>query len=399
MEKQLPVLQVQFLGNEKISYGDVPVLQGRNGIPKAMKLLLIMLYHWKDGIPRSKLLDALYGREELANAGNNLRVTLHRLKKQLLDAGLPDFEYISTKKGIYYWNSPMKIVVDTDVFRDLIAKAEEETDEDCKIELLRQALDLYKGEFLQKMSGEEWAVIEGMQYKRLYTEALNQIVVLLMARREFTEVLKYVEPACELYPFDDWQAVKIDCYIAMNHYKEAFKEYEDTAKMLVEELGVAPSERMMSRFKEMSSHISNRPQNILEIKGGLKEDDLESGAFFCTVPSFRDLYRSVRRGMERSGQSVFLLVCTLTDSLGRPMENSKKLDEMSEGLFYAIKGSLRRGDSFTKYNPSQYLAILVGTNEENCQIVIDRISKNYANIHKSWAGHLQCSVSSLYDME
>ena len=80
------------------------------------------------------------------------------------------------------------------------------------------------------------------------------------------------------------------------------------------------------------------------------------------------------------------------------MENSKKLDEMAEGLFYAIKGSLRRCDSFTKYNASQYLVMLMGTNEENCQIVIDRILKNYANMHKTWAKHLHCSVSSVYDI-
>lgn len=125
----------------------------------------------------------------------------------------------------------------------------------------------------------------------------------------------------------------------------------------------------------------------------------ESGAFFCTIPGFRDVYRSVRRGMERSGQSVFLLVCTLTDNHGHPLESSKKLDEMSEGLFYAIKSSLRRGDSFTKYNSSQYLAMLMGTNEENCQIVIDRIMRSYGSLHKSWEQHLQCSVASLYDIE
>ena len=399
MEKQLPVLKVQMFGKEKITYGDTPILYGRSGVTKAMKLLFILLYNGEKGIARNKLLESLYGREELANAGNSLRVTMHRLKKQLVDLGLPDYEYITSKKGIYYWDSPMKTEVDVIRFEEMIREASEMEDGEEKVELLKQTIAMYKGEFLQKMSGDDWVLIEGLRFKDLYSEALAQVIEYMMTQREYANVLKLVEPACEMYPFDEWQAVKIDCYIAMNLYKEALKEYEDTAKLLIEELGVSPSERMMRQFREMSKHISNRPQNIREIKVGLQEDRKETGAFFCTVPGFRDVYRSVRRGMERSGQSVFLLVCTLTDSKGHPMENSKKLDEMSDGLYYAIKGALRRCDSFTKYNASQYLVMLIGTNEENCQIVIDRIMRNYAEIHKSWAQHLQCSVSSLYDIE
>ena len=399
MEHDLPLLRVRLFGTERITYGDEPILYGRNSITKAMKLLLILLHSGKEGITRNKLLEDLFGREELANASNNLRVTMHRLKKMLAEAGLPEYEYIVSRDGIYYWDSPMETEVDTAVFKDLLSKADQESEEQKKLELLKEACGMYSGEFLQKLSGDEWVLLESVQYKNLYAKALQEVCTALMERREYEEVLRMVEPACEMYPFDEWQAVKIDCYIAMNRYKDSLKEYETTAKLLIEELGVSPSERMMKQFKVMSARISNRPQVIHEIKEGLQEEKEESGAFFCTLPGFRDAYRVIRRGMERSGQSVFLLVCTLTDSKGRPMENSEKLEEMSEGLFYAIKNSLRRGDSFTKYNPSQFLVLLMGTNEENCQIVIDRISNRFAAEHKSWAQRLECSVSSLYDMK
>ena len=80
------------------------------------------------------------------------------------------------------------------------------------------------------------------------------------------------------------------------------------------------------------------------------------------------------------------------------MENTEKLEEMSGKLHEAIRISLRRSDFFTKYSPSQFLVMLVGTNEENCQIVIDRISGNFAKEHKSWTDHLKSSVSSLMDV-
>ncbi len=399
MEKSLPLLYVRLFGKEKITYGNKPILCGRNSITKAMKLLLILFYSGKKGITRNRLLEDLYGREELADSANNLRVTIHRLKKILIEAGLPEYEYIVSANGIYYWDSPMETVVDVSIFKKLVNEAQSEEDTEKKLSMLIEACRMYSGEFLQKLSGDEWVLMESVQCKNLYTYALQQACELLMEKKEYNEVLRMVEPACEMYPFDEWQAVRIDCYIAMNRYKDALKEYESTAKLLIEELGVTPSEKMMVQFRVMSEHISNRPQIITEIKEGLREESDQGGALFCTFPGFRDAYRVIRRGMERNGQSVFLVLCTLVDGKGRPMEVSDKLDEMADGLQTAIQNSLRRCDSFTKYNRSQFLIMLVGTNEENCQIAMNRIINNFVKEHKSWGYHLEYSVSSLLDME
>lgn len=399
MKNKLPVLNVRLFGTERITYGSTPILYGRNSITKAMKLLLILLYCGKEGITRNKLLEDLYGREELADAANNLRVTIHRLKKILVEAGLPEYEYIVSAGGFFYWDSPMETVVDVDVFKRLIKDAETETDQEKKLSMLKEACQMYGGEFLQKLSGDEWVLIESIQCKGLYFNALEQACAILMDMKEYDEALRLVEPACEMYPFDEWQAVKIDCYIAMNRYKDALKEYESTAKLLIEELGVSPSDKMMKQFAVLSRHVSNRTQAIGEIKGELQEQADQRGALYCTYPGFRDAYRMIRRGMERNGQSVFLVLCTLIDSKGRPMENSDKLDEMVEGLHTAIQTSLRRCDSFTKYNRAQFLIMLVGTNEENCQIAIDRVLNCFTKEHKTWKNHLEYSVSSLLDVE
>ena len=397
MKETKAVLQVQMLGVFNVKYGDKPLSLGRNTATKAMKLLQILLYRMEDGIAREELLECLYGREDLTDAANNLRVTVHRLKKLLIDAGLPEYDYITIKKGIYQWESPMEVSVDALEMSRLIEDANSESDEKKKIKMLEKACHMYAGELLSNMSGEDWVIIEAIQYKNMYSDALRTVCDWKISHGEYESALKLCAPACEMYPFDEWQTVKIDCYIAMHRYKDALQEYEETARMLIEELGISPTPKMMEQFKVMSKRISNRPQEIEEIKDELQEENWEKGAFFCTVPGFRDAYRVMCRCMERNGQSVFLLVCTLIDSKGRPMEHSQKLEQMSERLFVAIKDSLRRCDSFTKYNATQYLVMLMGTNEENCQIVIDRIVKSFSQEHKTWARYLDCSVSSLFD--
>lgn len=313
MSDHLPVLKVRLFGGFSASYGEIPVSFGRNTTTKAMKLLQILLYHGDTGISRDKLLDELYGREELADAANNLRVTAHRLKKIIVDAGLPSHDYINIKKGIYRWDAPM--------------------------------------------------------------------------------------PACQLYPFDEWQSVRIDCYMALNRYKDAVQEYENTAKLFFEELGIRPSEHMMQQFEQMSSRLNYKPQELGDIKERLKEDDIRGGAFYCSLPSFRDSYRLVSRIIERNGQSVYLMLCSITNGKGMPMDKPDKLEVLSGELQNTIQQCLRKGDSFTKYSPSQFLILLVGTNKENCSMIFDRIQRYFSREHKSWKQYLDYFVSSVAEVD
>ena len=399
MNIQLPVLKVQMLGGLSLMYGEEPISFSRNTTTKAMKLLQILLYYGEKGISRNKLIENLYKAEELADAPNSLRVTSYRLKKMLVNMGLPEHNYIRISKGIYFWNGPMRTDVDVHQFCDLIQRAEDETDMEKQMQVLREACLLYKGELLPGSSEEEWVLIEGVQLKKMYSGALQQLCEYLWNKEEYEEILRLCEPACAMYPFDEWQAVRIDCFMAMNRYQEAMKEYESTAKLFFEELGISPSEKMIDQFKYMSERMSSTPQTIRGIKSRLREEEIEAGAFYMTLPSFRDSYRLVRRIMERNGQSVYLMLCSLVDSKGAPLEDADKLSAMSGELMSAIKHCLRKGDSFTRYNPSQFLILLVGTNKENCGLIFERIERYFSREHKSWKKYLEFYITSLADAD
>ena len=69
-----------------------------------------------------------------------------------------------------------------------------------------------------------------------------------------------------MYPFDEWQSVRIECFIRLKRFKEALKEYEDTAKLFFEELGITPSDRLLKQFDEMSNQMTHtNPREIHEI--------------------------------------------------------------------------------------------------------------------------------------
>ena len=93
------------------------------------------------------------------------------------------------------------------------------------------------------------------------------------------------------------------------------------------------------------------------------------------------------------------MLVTLTDGKGRPLENKERLKVLSEELNHTIKCSLRKGDSYTRYSPNQFLILLVGAKQENCPQIYDRITKYFSREHKTWAQYLEYYVSSIVDVE
>ena len=89
--------------------------------------------------------------------------------------------------------------------------------------------------------------------------------------------------------------------------------------MFFEELGITPSERMMNQFQEMSERMGRKYHAAGEIKEDLKEPEYEDGAFYCSLPSFRDNYRLVRRLIERK-RTVRIPYGMLPDRRQRPSD-------------------------------------------------------------------------------
>lgn len=398
MEKKVPVLKICMFGRTIITYGGQPVTFGRKGITKVQKLLMIMCYSGEKGMVRNKLLECLYGKEEILDAANNLRVTSHRLRKQMREEGLPDYDYITVRDGMYYFQAPMEIEVDALRFQELVFQAKEASEED-KHRLLLEACELYKGEFFEDYSEAEWVLVENSRLKMLYEESLLWLCGYLKEKGEYDEILRLCTAACNIYPLDEWQAVKMECYIAQGRFADARKEYKDTEKLLIEELGVTPSDRMLKQLEVLRERMVDASAYIHEIKERLKETEAEEGAYYCSLPSFRDEYCFACRIMERKQIGMYLMLCTVMNEKGFPQENTEILNAISKELQHTIKHSLRRCDTFTRFSPCQFLILLIGTDEESCKGIFDRISNNLSGVKKEFRNFLKWDVFPIEEMD
>ena len=66
-----------------------------------------------------------------------------------------------------------------------------------------------------------------------------------------------------------------------------------------------------------------------------------------------------------------------------------------EWLFQAMQKTMRRGDAYTKYSSCQYLALLLGTSQEDCSIISKRIDRKYQELSQGMRREVRYYVTSL----
>ena len=343
-------------------------------------------------------MEHLYGNEPERDRANNLRVTVYHLRKLLEKTELPKEQYICVENGRYRFVSSFPVEVDAVHFELLFKQAEQEDSPRRRYELLKEACYNYRGYFLPALSGEEWVVVAGAHFQNLYFTALEEVCRQMKQYREYAELLELCSQAAALYPFDEWQIYQMECLLGLGRPKEAMAIYEKTTEIYFNELDMPPSERMLECFRQMSNQIQLNTSDFHEIREMLRESSNRNGAYYCTYPSFMDLYRIIVRTMERSGQSVYLLLCTIQDERQKHRKDSESLKKLSDNLAEAIQRALRRGDTFTRYNMSQYLVLLTGIRREDCQIATSRIDTWFRRKLNSRQIHVNYKVASIINL-
>ena len=373
------VIYIQMLGGFSMTYQGQPLLLGKSLSSKMLHLLMLLIYSRGEGIRRTQLLEQLYGDSDIEQAANSLRAMIFRLRKSLVAAGLPDGEYISTKGGIYMWAAEH---VDVELDVEVVMAALEEKEPLKEVELLEEACRIYKGEFLPLMIADDWVAAANWKYQELYFKVLRELSRLLKKQNRYAELLPYCEQALSRYPYEEWQLVKLECLTAMKEYKLAVEYYEQIAKESQQEYGIRMSEEMMEHYRAIRNMIQYEMNNIEEIQQHLRPDPNVFGATRCDYLTFIDIYRYIVWVLGREDTRAHLVLFTLLDRDGEPLESSEQLEEVRQRLERSIIRSVRRSDLYTRYGKNQFLVLVTSTDQDGCKIAAERVCRNFRAVNR-----------------
>lgn len=391
----LPVFRVRMFGCMTVEYKERPIGFSRSGGTKSLQLLALLLMSGREGITKSELIGCLYNSEDGLNLNRNLNNVIYRLKKQLLAAGLPEEEYIILKGGRCYFSDSFPVKVDALEFKQEVLNTGEGLDTEQR-RRLQNALLMYTGELFPEFAAELWAIQKRQEFKNMYVQTVTRLGEGLRQAGDLQGEREVYRRAARLYPFDGWQVLEMDTLIAMKEFDKAFGVYNNTVRLYSEELGLPPGQELLERLHTMERQMLHPVGSFSEIKKAIGSENSD-GPFYCYYPSFIDSCQILARMAERSGLSIYLLLCTLTDKNGKVFTDRAKLEVQMEHLKSVIAQTFRKGDLFTRYSKSQFLIILNGTEMENSIMAFDRLLTKWKS-RDGASGQISYSLESLLSL-
>lgn len=373
------VLYVRMLGGFSMRYNGKLIAGGSKASDSQFSYLLqILIHNRRHGVTRDRLEELLFESRDMSNIHHALQSVIYNTKKKLEKAGLPASNCIEQRKGVFFWTENIPMVEDAAEFIKLYAQAEETEDTDAKLALYMEAAHWYDGEFLPNQTAVIWAAQEARRLKAVFCSCVEKAAAILRANQDYFQLEELGLRAAKIDPLADWETLTMEALVSLGRYDEARKLYDDTVQFYFNEEGLRPSKKMLEQFDRLGAEMKHQHATldyIQEELSGMK--DTSPGGYLCSYPVFVGIYRMVERMINRGGQSMYLMLCTVIDGKGNPMKEGQILEELTRRMGDAVRRSIRRGDAMTQYGKGQYLVLLANTTRENCRVIQRRIDERF----------------------
>ncbi len=368
-----------MLGEFSIRY-EGNTITDQEGRSKKLWMLIeyLVTFRGKE-VTQGDLIDLLWDENSKGNSANTLKTLVHRARTLIEELKFADPKnLIVYSRGTYTWNDKVYAEVDADLFEDCVKESEKEgISIEYRLQKLRSAIELYKGDFLPKMNMEPWAAPIASYYRTMYIKAVHSAVEILSSAKGWDEVISICEKAVTIDPYDEsLHSSLIKAMVNTQNLQMAKNHYESVTKMFYERFGVAPSPEFSALYKIVVRKLNQTEMDINTVREYLNEAEYDTGAFYCEFEVFKEIYQMEVRASARRGDSIFICLLTVINDDGSMPEQSQLNNTMSK-LLITINESLRRGDVYTRYSASQYLIMLQSLTIENADMVSERIIKRF----------------------
>ena len=166
--------------------------------PKISKLLTYMLLSEKKVFLPKDLAEHIWTEEayDTENPGKNLKTLVYRLRQAF--SMVSDKQLIETTPKGYRLNPDLNIMTDLKQFESFLQAANGSVANITKIDLLKDAFDLYRGHVLASAAGEHWLLPIASRYNLQYIGVVNELLKTLFRCEDYAGVHKYAVKSLEI---------------------------------------------------------------------------------------------------------------------------------------------------------------------------------------------------------
>jgi len=207
---------------------------------KTASLLAYLAYYRRRSHPREELIEHFWPGLPLPAGRDSLSTALSALRRQLEPAGVPQGSVLLADRWSVRLDSE-KVTTDAEEFERLLDEALPQTPAEERRFPLQQALALYKGDLLPGFY-EDWVVREQVRLGERYTEALQQLTLILEEAGDWEAALDTAHRAIATDPYNEVSyRARMRLCAALGRPTVALEAFQELELRLKTELGVAPT--------------------------------------------------------------------------------------------------------------------------------------------------------------
>ncbi len=235
-------IDFKILGPLAVTVDGMPVEVGRR---REAALLARLLVGGGDAVSDAELLESVWESDELKDPIHALRTTVSRLRRALGPAGAE----LITRTSRGYQLDMSAATLDSDRFGALVRRAEAEPNPGARVDLLDDALSLWRGPALAEFTTAHFALAASI---RLEEQRLNAVEALMLARLDLGDdatLIPTLEQTLADHPLREqlWQALMLALYRA-GRQGEALRAFQ-RARHGLSAIGLEPC-RALSEMEE-----------------------------------------------------------------------------------------------------------------------------------------------------
>jgi len=249
-DQPMQKLQIRTFGRFDVAVDGKSITNWNN--TRAKNILKLLVIHAETTLPQEFFVEALWPDQPVDAALNSLRVAIYELRRKLQSVGATNGSQspIARIHGGYSLDLTRPIWIDCVHFQQLWELGRNHaTNGDMSLasRVYEEAIELYRGDFLDEDRYEEWTLIRRERLLDIYLTMLEQVADIYLQHGEFLGCIQACQKILEKDLCHEGAYHKIiDCYLREGQASRAIRWFEICRNALLVELGCEVSDRIIA---------------------------------------------------------------------------------------------------------------------------------------------------------
>lgn len=253
-------LYIRLFGSLELTLGEDPLPKPPS--PKARSLLAYLILRHDSTIPRDRLVGLFWPEQSDARARRALSNALWDIRRAL---GPAVERLVAEGDAVSVLLQPGDWLDVAEFQKNVDRRAGTAAYQERKIVELKQAVDLYRADFLEDCY-DDWALVERERLREVYLRALGQLITLHKQGGDYEQALVEAQRLVAADPLREAAHRELmRLYHLLGRSRTALKQFATLCDLLTEELGVAPTPASVTLCREIAAALAEEPPPHLPI--------------------------------------------------------------------------------------------------------------------------------------